>query len=185
MTSARRTAVALAAIVTVVVVALAAAFDAAASTPTAAHPRNAVAAITVDGGQVVGTHPDVLAGERRARATDYDRIASGSSVAAEAGDARFAVDSAGEATMSVRAGSESLEVTQHTALRMTQRGISIDAVESTLSQPSFDYFHQGVWKVGYYDPVSRVFVGSVNGVVTTVIDNVSQNYINNLLAAAP
>jgi hypothetical protein len=67
---------------------------------------------------------------------------------------------------------------------MTQRGISIDAVESTLSQPSFEYFHQGVWKTGFYDPASRVFLGSVEG-VTTVIDNVSQNYINNLLRAAP
>ena len=83
MTTARRTAVALAAIVVVVVVALAGVFDAAASTPTAAHPRNVVAVITVDGGQVVGTHPDVLPGQRRARAPGYDQTAVGSSVAAE------------------------------------------------------------------------------------------------------
>jgi hypothetical protein len=83
MSTARRTAVALAAIVAVVVIALAGVFDAAASTPTAAHARNAVAAISVDGGQVVGTHPDVLPGERRARAPGYDQTAVGSSVAAE------------------------------------------------------------------------------------------------------
>jgi hypothetical protein len=90
-----------------------------------------------------------------------------------------------DATMSVRAGSETLDVTDHAALRMTQRGVSIDAVENTLSQPSFQYFHEGVWKTGYYDPASRIFVGSVDGNVTTVINDVGPNYIKNLLAATP
>jgi RHS repeat-associated protein len=105
--------------------------------------------------------------------------------AAETGAARFTVNSAGEATMSLRAGSTSLEVSEHAALRMTQRGISIDAAEATLAQQPFPYFHQGAWKTGFYDPASRIFLGSVNGEVTTVIRGASPNYINNLKAATP
>ena len=106
--------------------------------------------------------------------------------AAEAGSgARFVVGAGGETTMFLRAGTESLEVTEHAALRMTQRGISIDAAESTLGQPSFQYFHQGVWKTGYYDPSSRIFIGTVDGRLTTVINNASPNYIANLQAATP
>jgi len=104
---------------------------------------------------------------------------------AAGGATRFTVNSAGEATMSLRAGSTSLEVSEHAALRMTERGISIDAAEATLAQESFPYFHQGVWKAGYYDPASRVFLGSVNGEVTTVIRGASPNYIINLKAATP
>ena len=113
-------------------------------------------------------------------------LAASTVVAAEAGSgARFVVGAGGETTMSLRAGTESLEVTEHAALRMTQRGISIDAAESTLGQPSFQYFHQGVWKTGYYDPSSRIFIGTVDGRLTTVINNASPNYIANLQAATP
>lgn len=111
--------------------------------------------------------------------------ARGFCTAAETGAARFTVNSAGEATMSLRAGSTSLEVSEHAALRMTQRGISIDAAEATLAQQPFPYFHQGAWKTGFYDPASRIFLGSVNGEVTTVIRGASPNYINNLKAATP
>jgi hypothetical protein len=110
-------------------------------------------------------------------------LASGSCVATDA--ARFAVDSTGNATMFVNRGGEMIGVSPHAARRMTQRGISIDAVESTLSHPSFHYFHQGVWKTGYYDPVARTFVGTVDDTVTTVIHNASPNYIQNLQAATP
>lgn len=99
--------------------------------------------------------------------------------------ARFAVNSAGEATMFLRAGSASLEVTEHAARRMTQRGISIDAAETALTRTPFPYFHKGTWKSGYYDSGSRVFMGTVNGRVTTVIDNAKPGYIENLKAALP
>ena len=81
--------------------------------------------------------------------------------------------------------SGSLEVTEHAALRMTQRGVSIDAAESTLSQQPFRYYHQDVWKTGYYDPTSRLFLGTVDGRVTTVITRATPTYINNLKAALP
>ena len=105
-------------------------------------------------------------------------------VAANTGS-RFAVNSAGEATMFPSAGSGSLEVTEHAALRLTQRGISIDAAEATLKQQPFRYFHNGTWKNGYYDPGSNIFLGSVDGRVTTVINNVKPGYIDNLKAAGP
>lgn len=99
--------------------------------------------------------------------------------------ARFAVNSAGEATMSLRAGSESMEVSEHAALRMTQRDVSIDAAEAELAQKPFQYFHQNLWKTGYYDPASGVFVGSANGQIRTVINQASTGYISNLKAAVP
>ncbi len=99
--------------------------------------------------------------------------------------ARFAVNSAGEATLSLRAGSSSLEVSEHAALRMTQRGVSIDAAEAALAQKPFQYFHNQVWKSGYYNSASGVFLGSMNGRITTVIGRASTNYIDNLKAAVP
>jgi hypothetical protein len=111
--------------------------------------------------------------------------ADAAACAAATSSARSVVSSAGETTMFLRAGSGSLEVTFHAALRMAQRGISIDQAEATLSQQPFQYFYQGAWQTGYYDPASRIFIGSANGRITTVIKNVSQNYINNLLAAKP
>jgi len=69
---------------------------------------------------------------------------------------------------------------------MTQRGISIDAVDNALTTQPFNYWHNNTWKVGYYDDASNVFVGTVNGVATTVIQPSSgPQYIANLLAASP
>jgi hypothetical protein len=49
----------------------------------------------------------------------------------------------------------------------------------------FKYYHEGAWKLGYYDPKTKIFVGRVGNNVTTVIDDVKQNYINNLLKNKP
>ncbi|MBP6997266.1 MAG: hypothetical protein KBB39_14110 [Phycicoccus sp.] len=61
----------------------------------------------------------------------------------------------------------------------------MDAAEATLQQKPFQYFQQEVWKTGYYDPASKIFVGTVNGRVTTLIDNVTPKYIANLQAVTP
>jgi len=66
---------------------------------------------------------------------------------------------------------------------MAQRGISLDAVETALSQTPFPYFHEGVWKLGYY--YAGTFVGTLNGVTTTVINSVKPSYINNLQGQTP
>jgi hypothetical protein len=102
-----------------------------------------------------------------------------------ADDARFVVDSTGSTTLRVRGPNGWVDVSAHAAERMTGRGLSIEAVESTLKNPSFPYWHEGAWKTGYYDPSTRAFVGTVNGQVTTVIGKASPNYINNLKAAHP
>ena len=47
----------------------------------------------------------------------------------------------------------------------------------------FEYFHEGIQKLGYYDPLSQIFIGQIKDtqLITTVITTVSKNYINNLL----
>jgi len=50
---------------------------------------------------------------------------------------------------------------------------------------SFRYFHDGAWKTGYYDPVSKIFVAEAEGVITTVIAKVNPQYIENLKKLVP
>ena len=78
------------------------------------------------------------------------------------------------------------EVSKHAARRITQRGLTLDAVENVVTnQKGFQYFHEGVWKTGYYEPASKTFVGTVNDMVTTVLNNATPSYIKNLQAATP
>ncbi len=106
-------------------------------------------------------------------------------LAAETGAARFAVNSAGEATMSLRSGNSMLTVSEHAAERMTERGVSIDGAEAALTRDPFPYFHDGVWKTGYYDPGQKLFLGSVDGNITTVITRATASYIRNLKDLVP
>lgn len=100
--------------------------------------------------------------------------------------ARFVADSAGNTTLRAQGPSGWINVTSHAAKRMTQRGISIADVDQALTRTPFNYWHNNTWKVGYYDPGTNVFVGTVNGVATTVITPAAgPQYIANLLAAAP
>jgi hypothetical protein len=78
-----------------------------------------------------------------------------------------------------------LTVSAHAAQRITERGISIEALEMTLGQTPFQYFHGGTWKTGVYDPVTGVFAGSVNGRITTVIGGVKPSQIADLMRAVP
>lgn len=50
---------------------------------------------------------------------------------------------------------------------------------------TFEYFHDGAWKTGYWDPTRGIFVGSYQGEVTTVITQATENYIRNLVRAGP
>jgi RHS repeat-associated protein len=99
--------------------------------------------------------------------------------------ARFIADPAGTLRVWLYRGKEALEVSWHAAQRATQRGISLDAMEATLEKGmQFRYFHEGAWKTGYYDTASKVFVGTVNNVVTTVM-RASPQYIQNLMNKTP
>ncbi len=100
------------------------------------------------------------------------------------GGARFVGDAAGEINIFLNKGT--IEVSEHAAMRITQRGVSLDAVENVITnQEPFQYFHEGIWKTGYYDAASEIFVGIVDNIVTTVIEGASQNYINNLQSVEP
>jgi hypothetical protein len=97
---------------------------------------------------------------------------------------RFIVDASGRTRIFLRGGT--LEVSEHAARRITERGLTLDLVEDVVTnQRSFHYFHESVWKIGYYDPERRIFVGTVENKITTVINNASQKYIQNLQAAQP
>ena len=108
-------------------------------------------------------------------------------VAAEsAGGVRFVANSAGDVVPYVRSGT--LEVTDHAALALSQRNVGIHALDDLVSSSEgFPYWHDGLWKTGYYDPATRLFAGTAEGRVTTVIQGsrVNANYINNLQAARP
>lgn len=82
-------------------------------------------------------------------------------------------------------GGESLELTDHAATRLAQRGISDDQLDAAFDQVPFRYYYEGSWRIGYYDPSTGVFAGTIDGRITTVIDDVNQNYINNLKSATP
>lgn len=131
----------------------------------------------------VGAERDLSANSTRGYGEAYDGQAVGYPLV-PGGTARFVVDPSGQTRIFLRNGT--LEVSEHAALRVTQRGLTLDAVEGVVTnQQPFRYFHNGVWKTGYYDPASRVFVGTVDDTVTTVINNATPKYIQNLQAAQP
>ena len=115
----------------------------------------------------------------------YSWASEAFAVEAAAAASVFAVDSAGTATLFVRSSTGMLEVTPHAAQRMTQWGLSIGGLETAVGQTSFRCFHAGLWKTGYYDPATRVFVGSVAGRITTITGRASTNYIKNLQSVRP
>ena len=81
---------------------------------------------------------------------------------------------------------EVLQLSKHALQRMAQRGVSLEQVQSTVNNgKSFQYFHNGVWKTGYYDPLAKIFVGEAQGTITTVITNVKPRYIENLQKVTP
>ncbi|MCE3233614.1 MAG: Rhs family protein, partial [Rickettsiaceae bacterium] len=82
---------------------------------------------------------------------------------------------------------DGLSYAPHAVERMEQRGISTADVESLVNKgESFNYYHDGEWKLGYYNSDSQLFVAqSQSGKVITVINNVSKNYINNLRNSQP
>ncbi len=75
----------------------------------------------------------------------------------------------------------------HFLSRLARRGVSEDvAWEIIEGQPGFSYWHDGLWKTGYYDPIRKIFIGQgPDGGFTTVITNASRQYIDGLMAARP
>ena len=69
---------------------------------------------------------------------------------------------------------------------MRQRGLRTEEVYSVIQRTKpFRYFHEGVWKTGYYDPVTRIFVGQVGDTITTVMARVNARYIESIKGEMP
>jgi hypothetical protein len=64
---------------------------------------------------------------------------------------------------------------------LADRGISQEKVIEILhSNRPFKYLHEGLWKDGYYDAPSRIFIGVWRNTIITIINNVSPQYIASL-----
>ncbi|MFD8603260.1 polymorphic toxin-type HINT domain-containing protein [Streptomyces globisporus] len=71
--------------------------------------------------------------------------------------------------------------TGHAMQRLEQRGVSPEDARAVLGKEPFSYQHDDQWKMGYYDPSSKVFVAkTIDGKVNTVMTNVTQAYVNRL-----
>jgi len=78
-----------------------------------------------------------------------------------------------------------ITLNEHTLKQMQARNLGRTDVLNTIEKgESFKYYHEGVWKTGYYDPKSRVFVGTYKGEAKTTFKT-DQNYINNLKKNKP
>ena len=87
-------------------------------------------------------------------------------------------------TIRARGGQFTLE--GHPLMRMAERGPTVKQVQAAIENgESFLYFREGAWKTGFYDPNSRIFVGSIENRITTVITNVGANQIAKMKAAKP
>ena len=94
--------------------------------------------------------------------------------------------SEGKPGHSVSIGERTLRISDHALDRLRLRGISTEVMaETILKGEHFQYFHDGIWKDGYYDKRSALFVGVVDEIITTAIKGVSDSYIANLKAGAP
>jgi len=86
----------------------------------------------------------------------------------------------------LRIGPTNLTLSQHAVEQISRRGLSLPQIESALvGAQEFQYFHEGAWKIGYYDPVSKIFLAQYQGNVITVISNVKPQYIENLRGLKP
>ncbi len=72
----------------------------------------------------------------------------------------------------------------HALKRLADRGVTPAQAEEVLQQPVGSYWHEGMWKEGFYDNSSKIFIGQgPDGGITTVMTNVSKAYVKRLLAA--
>jgi hypothetical protein len=106
------------------------------------------------------------------------------------GGSTFRVTSSGAGIITTGVGSiyvqgagdgESFEIPYHALQRLLERDVSTDEIEDVLSQPSFRYIFEGEWRTGFYDESSQIFVGSVDGRITTVMTDVEPDYVDDLI----
>lgn len=104
---------------------------------------------------------------------------------AAAGGALLCIVASGLCTAAVSAaiatGQQTLAITGHAISRAVERGVTLAQIERVIQTGQrIIYHHQGVWKTGYYDAASRLFVATKGGTVITVITDVPPQYLTNL-----
>jgi len=100
--------------------------------------------------------------------------------------ARAGASEAAAARPAAAQSKTALRFSKHALARMNGRGVTQPQVLSVVAtQEPFQYYYEGRWKTGYYDPKSRVFVATNEGVVITVIADVTPRYIAGLKRKRP
>jgi hypothetical protein len=73
------------------------------------------------------------------------------------------------------------QLSTHAIGRTIIRDTSLpDVIATVQNGQAFTYVYNGQSQIGYYDPSTGTFVATRAGVITTVMANVSPNYIRNL-----
>lgn len=86
-----------------------------------------------------------------------------------------------EGTEAAGLSDEEMGLTKHAVQRIQLRGVSVEQARLALGKEPFSYFHEGMWKSGYYDPSSKVFIAkTVDGNINTIMNNVDKSYIRRL-----
>ncbi|WP_449486056.1 polymorphic toxin-type HINT domain-containing protein [Streptomyces avidinii] len=77
--------------------------------------------------------------------------------------------------------SASSAFTSHSLQRLRERGVSPEEALQVLGNQPFSYRHDDLWKSGYYDPSTKIFIAkTIDGNINTVMTNVERAYINRL-----
>jgi hypothetical protein len=91
----------------------------------------------------------------------------------------------GKMNQIVKSLPETYNFSTHAVRRIAERiGVGNEGlISGMLSTKPFEYIHQGVEKLGYYNEATKVFIAQIKDskVITTVIDNVEKSYIANLI----
>ncbi|MGW2014058.1 ricin-type beta-trefoil lectin domain protein [Streptomyces sp. NPDC001927] len=123
--------------------------------------------------------------------SDPNAVLEGQGAADDAWDAhesaqRASDDAADAADDAVEAAEELDGTTKHLIDRLRDRELSAETARAVLAQTPFSYYHEGQYKLGYYDPKSKVFVAkTIDGNINTVMVNVQPDYVERLRAAGP
>ncbi|MBU0493168.1 MAG: hypothetical protein KKA73_26840, partial [Chloroflexi bacterium] len=133
----------------------------------------------------------VLGGAAGGAAIDLTVIAATKVVAAvSAIMAALSADGDPSPKNEIEVAGRTVELSYHAIGQMAERGISLDQVQQTVSTASkspelhFWYYQKDAWQMGYYDPVTQIFLG-IGHRVTTVINDVPFQEVLNIMARRP
>ena len=148
----------------------------------------AFGALTAAGGSIGGGSLALVTGGT-ASVPAAAVVATGVAISAYGGSVIMSAGKGfGRDAKNLKQSADNLDYSDHAAGRAAKREVSSQQVLNTVKNgESFDFYHKGEWKKGYYDEVGKIFVSTNrdSGKVITVINDVSRNYINNLKSVNP